>query len=91
MTFFSFWLEARLGVGVEQKRLKHDLPPPPGKSERSFGPYFLQDWAKREDLDIDYIDNCFLKVAAPRQKVIDLLSEIYGPRALCGLIESEDS
>lgn len=71
----SFWLEATKR-GAEEKRLAHDLPDPPGGR---IGPYTLQAWAKREGLDINYIDNCFLKVAVDRDKLASYLAELYGP------------
>ena len=73
MTHISFWLEGRLGTGLEQKRLKLQFIKP----SPDFGPYSLKEWAQKEALDIEYIDNCFLKVAAPRAKVAELLPQIY--------------
>ena len=74
MTYTSFWLEARKR-GAIGTRLKHDLPDPPGGR---VGPYKLQAWAEREGLDINYIDNCYLKVPVPRQRLSSYFAELYG-------------
>jgi hypothetical protein len=70
----SFWLEAKRN-GADAKRLKHDLPDPPGGR---VGPYGLKAWANREGLKITYIDNCYLKVPAERDKLIAYFVELYG-------------
>jgi hypothetical protein len=71
----SFWLEATKS-GADAKRLKYDLPDP---SCGRVGPCDLKAWAKREGLEIDYIDNCYLKVPAERNKLSAFLTELYGP------------
>lgn len=71
----SFWLEIR-NRDSREKRLKQDLPDPPSGR---VGPYDLRDWAKREKLEIEYIDNCFVKVPAERGQVLAFLSELYNP------------
>lgn len=71
----SFWLEVRKR-GSKEKRLKQDLPDPPSGR---VGPYDLRYWAEREELEIEYIDNCFVKVPAERGQVLAFLNELYKP------------
>ena len=78
MTYISFWLEATENDDQEAKRLAHNLPDPPSGR---FGPYALKDWANRECLEIDYVDNCWLRVNVQRAKLIEFFTEIYGPQA----------
>lgn len=78
MTYISFWLEATKNDDPTAKPLAHGLPDP---SSGRFGPYDLKDWATRENLEIDYIDNCWLRVPVQRDKLIEFLKEIYGPQA----------
>jgi hypothetical protein len=78
LTYISFWLEATKKEGQEEKHLAHNLPDPPSGR---FGPYDLKDWATREHLRIDYIDNCWLRVPVQRAKLIEFFTEIYGPQA----------
>jgi hypothetical protein len=42
-----------------------------------FGPYDLQGWAKREGLEIGYIDNRYLNVPMDRAKLRKFLNELY--------------
>jgi hypothetical protein len=58
VTYMTFWLEVRKR-GSGEKKLKRDLPKPPSGG---VGPYVLRYWAKREGLEIEYIDNCYVKV-----------------------------
>jgi hypothetical protein len=86
----SFWLEATKST-VAGQRLKHDLPDPP---DGRVGPYGLKEWAIREGLEITYIDNCYLKVPAPREKLVSYFIELYGakdpfPHALLAAFGSE--
>lgn len=78
MTYISFWLEAENASDPKAKPLAHDLPDPPSGR---FGPYALKAWATREHLEIDYIDNCWIRVQMHRPKLIEFLSEIYGQEA----------
>ena len=75
MTYMSFWLEIRKRDSRE-KKLEKDLPDPPSGR---VGPYKLRYWAKREGLEIEYIDNCHVKVPADRGKLLAFLSELYNP------------
>jgi hypothetical protein len=70
----SFWLEAQK-MGSLGGRLKHDLPEP---STGRVSPYALKAWAIRESLDIQYIDNCYLKVAVKRGQLHSYFTELYG-------------
>ena len=78
MTYVSAWIEATLDIGPEKKRLKLDLPS--ATFGDRLGPYCVRDWADRELLEIEYIDNCWVKVPAPRAKVVDFLHEFYGDK-----------
>lgn len=78
MTYISFWLEATKSDDPDEKCLAHDLPDPPSGR---FGPYALKDWATREDLPIDYVDNSWLRVPVQRKKLIEFFNEIYGQHA----------
>jgi hypothetical protein len=78
LTYISFWLEAEKTEDQETTRLTHDMPDPPSGR---FGPYGLRDWATREDLEIDYSDNCWLRVQVQRAKLIEFFREIYGQEA----------
>jgi hypothetical protein len=75
VTYMTFWLEVRKRDSGE-KKLKRDLPEPPSGR---VGPYDLQYWAKREGLEIEYIDNCYVKVTVGRDKLLAFLTELYGP------------
>jgi len=74
LTYTSFWLEATKQVGGHS-RLKYDLPQ---KRGNHFGPYDLRAWAERQGLHIEYVDNCFVSVVVPQQKLVNLFSELYG-------------
>jgi hypothetical protein len=37
----------------------------------------LRSWTNREGLEIEYIDNCFVKVPVDRERLIGFLSELY--------------
>lgn len=74
MTYISFWLEAAKSDDQEVKHLAHDLPDPPSGR---FGPYDLGNWASREQLEIEYIDNCWLRVQVQRAKLIEFIKELY--------------
>jgi hypothetical protein len=74
LTYISFWLEATKSDDPQAKDLAHDLPDPPSGR---FGPYDLGAWATREQLEIEYIDNCWLRVRAQRGKLIEFFIEIY--------------
>jgi hypothetical protein len=78
LTYISFWLEAEKTNDPEAKKLAHDLPDPPSGR---FGPYALKAWANREHLEIDYVDNCWLRVQVRRAKLIEFFKEIYGNEA----------
>jgi hypothetical protein len=43
------------------------------------GPYDLRDWAKREELEIEYIDNCYVKVPVGSGKLLAFLSDLFSP------------
>jgi hypothetical protein len=78
LTYISFWLEAKK-PGLQDKRfIRYDLPNPPSGR---FGPYALKGWATRERLEIDYVDNCWLRVRVQRTKLVEFLQELYGPRS----------
>jgi hypothetical protein len=77
LTYISFWLEAEKTGDPQTKRRAHDLPNPPfGR----FGPYDLKSWATREGLEIDYVDNCWIRVPVPRVKLIEFFYEHYGQK-----------
>jgi hypothetical protein len=78
LTYISFWLEAAKSDGQDAKHLTHDLPDPPSGR---FGPYDLKWWATREHLEIDYVDNCWLRVRVQRAKLVEFFKEIYGKEA----------
>lgn len=78
MTYVSFWLEAAKTDDQQAECLTHDLPDPPSGR---FGPYALKDWATREHLEIDYVDNCWLRVDVRRTKLIEFFKEVYGQQA----------
>jgi hypothetical protein len=71
----SFWLEVRKR-GSGETRLEKDLPAPPSGR---VGPYKLRGWAKREGLEIEYVDNCYVKVPVDPGKLLAFLSELYNP------------
>ena len=75
MTYMSFWLEVRKRGGGE-KKLNKELPDPPSGR---VGPYKLRYWAQREGLEIEYIDNCHVKVPVDRDKLLGFLTELYSP------------
>jgi hypothetical protein len=75
MTFMSFWLEVR-NRGSGEKKLKQDLPAP---SSGRVGPYGLRYWAEREGLQVEYIDNCWVKVPVDHGRLLAFLSELYSP------------
>jgi len=75
VTYMSFWLEIRNRDSGE-KKLKKDLPDPPSGR---IGPYDLRYWAEREGLEIEYIDNCWVKVPADHARLLAFLSELYRP------------
>ena len=78
MTYVSFWLEAAKNGDPREKHAAHDLPNPPSGR---FGPYDLKSWATREHLEIDYVDNCWLRVPVERAKLVEFLNELYGQEA----------
>jgi len=78
LTYISFWLEATTSDDPDAKCLAHDLPDPPSGR---FGPYALKDWATRETLEIDYVDNCWLRVPVRRAKLIAFFKALYGQEA----------
>ena len=71
----SFWLEVRNRDSGE-KKLEKDLPDPPSGR---VGPYDLRYWAEREGLEIEYIDNCYVKVSVDRGKLLAFLKDLYSP------------
>jgi hypothetical protein len=71
----SFWLEVRKRGGGEMKLAKRLPDPPSGR----VGPYTLRHWANREGLEIEYIDNCHVKVPVDRGTLLAYLSELYNP------------
>ena len=75
MTYMSFWLEIRKRDSGERK-INKELPDPPSGR---VGPYMLRDWAEREGLEIEYIDNCHVKVPVDRERLIALLTTLYSP------------
>ena len=78
MTYVSFWLEAAKKGDPKEKPAAHTLPDPPSGR---FGPYALRDWATRENLKIDYVDNCWLRVRVQRANLVELFEELYGQEA----------
>ena len=78
MTYVSFWLEATKKDDPQAGCLAHDLPDPPSGR---IGPYALKDWGTREHLEIDYVDNCWLRVDVQRAKLIEFFEEVYGREA----------
>jgi hypothetical protein len=78
LTYISFWLEATNSEDPQAKDLAHDLPDPPSGR---FGPYDLKNWANRERLEIDYIDNCWLRVSVQREQLVEFFKELYGQKA----------
>ena len=75
MTYMSFWLEVRKR-GSGEKKLSKELPDPPSGR---VGPYTLRGWAEREGLEVEYIDNCHVKVPVDRDRLQAFLTELYGP------------
>lgn len=75
MTYMSFWLVVRNRGSGEIKLAKKLPDPPTGR----VGPYTLSGWANREGLEIEYIDNCHVKVPVKRDKLLAYLSELYQP------------
>jgi hypothetical protein len=69
----SFWLEIRKRDTGETKLAKKLPDPPTGR----VGPYTLRHWADREGLEIEYIDNCHVKVPVDRDRLLPYLSELY--------------
>jgi hypothetical protein len=91
LTYVSFWLEATKTDDQQAECLAHDLPDPPSGR---FGPYALKDWATRERLEIDYVDNCWLRVPVQREKLIEFIQEVYGqesglPLAIVAALSAE--
>ena len=78
LTYVSFWLEVTKPDDPQAKDLAHDLPDPPSGR---FGPYDLKNWAIRESLEIDYVDNCWLRVPVQRTQLIEFFNEVYGQEA----------
>ena len=75
MTYMTFWLEIR-NRGSGETKLEKDLPNPPS---RRVGPYTLRYWAERERLEIEYIDNGYVKVPVDRGKLLAFLGDLYNP------------
>ena len=75
MTYMSFWLEVRKR-GSGETKLKKELPDP---SSGRVGPYTLRDWAEREGLEVEYIDNCHVKVPVDRDRLQAFLTKLYSP------------
>jgi hypothetical protein len=75
VTYMSFWLEVRKR-GSGETKLNKELPNPPSGR---VGPYTLRGWAEREGLEIEFIDNCHVKVPVGREKLLAFLTELYGP------------
>ena len=75
MTYMSFWLGVRNRSSAETKLSKQLPDPPSGR----VGPYKLRYWAEREGLEIEYIDNCHVKVPVDRDKLLAFLTELYSP------------
>lgn len=78
MTYISFWLEVEQTDGAQPKRLAHHLPDPPAGR---FGPHALKNWATRERLVIEYVDNCWLRVGVQRAKLAEFFTELYAQEA----------
>jgi hypothetical protein len=75
VTYMTCWLEIRTR-GNKEKRFMHKLPEP--RSGR-LGPYDLRYWAKEEGLEIEYIDNCYVKVPVGSDKLLAFLSDLFSP------------
>ena len=77
MTYISNWIE-KLDVTADHdsgsKIFAKDLPQPLSR----FGPYELADWAKDRGLSIEYVDNCWVRVAVTGQDLIAFLAKHYG-------------
>jgi len=52
----------------------HKLPVPPSGR---LGPYDLRYWAEDEGLEIEYIDNCYVKVPVGSDKLLAFLSDHF--------------
>jgi hypothetical protein len=77
LTYIANWIEVK---GQESKTdsskpkiLSKDFAPPHDR----YGPYQLQAWARRYGLEIDYVDNCWLRVEVSDAELRQFLEDLY--------------
>ena len=86
MTYISNWIEVkRPDCETDTPEILSSRFSPP---HENYGPYALRDWANRNNLSIDYVDNCWLRVELSDIQLRNFLSELYGPTHsyVCALI-----
>jgi hypothetical protein len=83
MTYISNWIEIKTGGpgdGTADATCLLDAFPPPN---HGYGPNYLQAWARSQNLPIEYIDNCWLRVEVTADQLRTFLNELYAKHPAC--------
>ncbi len=76
MTHVSNWIEVMAGDrSTEAGFVSRRMAPPHDR----YGPYSLAAWARERAIDLDYVDNCWLRVEVSADQLRAFLSDLYPP------------
>ena len=77
MTYVSNWIEIKSDPPeLDPDKIKTVVDGFPSPHDR-YGPYALQAWAQKHDFEIEYIDNCWLRVEVSAVQLREFWEELY--------------